>query len=163
MSCDLTQKLNYMIRQTFHSKYLLTLDFMYIPRCMISRIIKINPSQFVQLCCWFKYAAIISVIPIALYDPYAHLAKCLQKYTGNTLWRSTNVVLEDCSHAGSRTLGTKWTRAKRNNKVQALCSGEKSLSDFSFVSFPHCAVCFFAQDRRSQDRRIKARAQKKTV
>lgn len=38
-------------------------------------------------------------------------------------------------------------RAKRNNKVQALCSGEKSLSDFSFVSFPHCAVCFFAQDQ----------------
>lgn len=52
------------IRQTFLSKYLLMLDFIYIflRDRMISRIIKINLSQFVQFCCWFKYAAIISVI-----------------------------------------------------------------------------------------------------
>lgn len=157
-----------MIRWTSLLKHLLMFDFIYVlPRCNNFENNWDKSISSVKICCWFKYAVISVITTRDLSRSTIHNvrpAKRLRKYTGNTLWRSTNLMLENCSHAGcrgSRTLGMKWAQneiTKRKLSVPGRRAYPTSRSS-PFLIAPFA----FSHRTTSQDRRIKARAQKKTI
>lgn len=134
---------------------------------MISRIIEINLYQFVKFCCWFKYAAVISVItardqalstihmsvPRNVCENIQEIHYDVQR---TSYWRTVHMPDVEVLGHSERNERAQNEITKRKLSVPGRRAYPTSRSSL-FLIAP------FASSWRttSQDRRIQARAQKK--
>lgn len=158
-----------MIRWISLFTYLLTFDFMYVlPRCNNFENNWDKSIASIKICCWFKYAAVISVITTRdLSRSTIHMSvsrnvcENIQEIhydVQRTCWRTVRMPdVEVLGHSG-RNERAQNEITKRKLSVPGRRAYPTSRSS-PFLIAPFA----FSRRTTSQDRRIKARAQKKTV